>query len=103
MCLTPRFNPPDAKLDLPNSEQLPNSFDNCDYLYWKDCTSINQEDEEFVVVQYNVQGILNKQADICDFLNNCSGKQVHLAIIVETWLKPLNKDRINIPGYCKVF
>ena len=56
-------------------------------------------DDELNILNYNVRGLLNKQKELGDLLSNCSGKEIHIATINETWVKQNNSHRIAVQGY----
>ena len=102
MCLTPII---DEKIDQP-SFSLKNKLDldllDCCY---EDCSMTeirSTSDDELNILHYNVRGLLNKQKELGDLLSNCSGKEIHIATINETWLKENNSHRVNVQGYSYV-
>ena len=55
----------------------------------------------FILLAYIImlRGLLNKQKKLGDLLSNCSGKEMHIATINETWLKNKDTKHVNIQGY----
>ena len=69
--------------------------DNCDYIYNID----HVQNDDFVVVQTNVRGILSKQSLLIDLLESCvRNRPPDVVLISETWLTPTSPD-VSIPGY----
>ena len=99
MCLTLII---DEKIDQPSfslKTKLDLDLSDCCY---EDCSTTeirSTSDDELNILHYNVRGLLNKQKELCDLLSNCSGKEVHIATINETWLKENNSHRVNVHGY----
>ena len=84
-------------LTLTNKLDL--DWNKCDY---EDCSETSEnltKDSELNVLHYNIRGILNKQNELADFLSNCGGKEIHVALLNETWLKKSNTERVKIQGY----
>ena len=51
-------------------------------------------------MQINVRGVLNKQGQLNDLLNKyCSNFEIHIVVLVETWLTKSNKHMLEIPNY----
>ena len=99
MCIHPHNN---LSVDQPSfslSHKLDLDLINCKY---EDCSEIIEnttKESELNIIHYNVHGILNKQRELGDFLSNCGGKEIHVALLNETWLKKMNSNKLNIQGF----
>ena len=99
MCIHPHNN---TIIDQPTfllSHKLDIDSITCDY---EDCSEIVEnttKEHELNIIHYNLRGILNKQRELGDFLSNCGGKEIHVALLNETWLKQANTNKVKIQGY----
>ena len=92
MCLHP-------KVDI-NSVDTPPQIDwevedNCDYIYNID----HVDNDDFIVIQLNVRGILSKQSLLINLLESTIKNRLpDVVLISETWLTPTSPV-VVIPGY----
>ena len=92
MCLHPRI---DVELTEHNNNPDWEIVDNCDYIYHID----NVQNDDFVVIQTNVRGILSKQSLLMNLLENSVKNRIpDVVLISETWLTPTSPTPV-IPGY----
>ena len=69
--------------------------DNCDYIYNID----HIQNDDFVILQLNVRGILSKQSLLIDLLeSSVRNRPPDVVLISETWLTPTSPN-LMIPGY----
>ena len=99
MCLTPRLIHETDHQSFSLLAKLDLDFLSCTYDKTFDTCQNTSKDEELNIVHYNVRGLSNKQRELGDLLSNCSGKEIHIATINETWLKPSNDKQIKVQGY----
>ena len=92
MCLHPRL---DVNLDRNDSQTDWDIDDNCDYIYNID----HVKNDDFVIIQTNVRGILSKQSLLIDLLEgSVKNRPPDVVLISETWLTPMSPALV-IPGY----
>ena len=91
------INSSHTKLELPSKNQF--KIDNCEYMDYSTDYDLVIDDSKLNIIQFNIRGLLNKQSELCDLLNNCIGDKINVAILNETWIKKSNLNRIDLPGY----
>ena len=78
--------------------------DTCDYF---DMTSEDiwySSPSDLIAIQLNIRGLINKQNDLTNLINQIAGKEkVDLIMLQETWITQSNSHLINIPGYHHYF
>ena len=99
MCLTPCFIHETDHQSLSLLAKLDLEFLSCTYEEALDTCQNTTSFNKLNILHYNVRGISNKQRELGDLLRNCGGKEIHIATINETWLKPSNDKQIKIQGY----
>ena len=76
------------------------TVDSCDYLDYSDLTKNKSDKNHLTVLQLNICGVLNKQDELKDLLNDIKrDSRVDVVMMVETWLNNNNANRLKIPGY----
>ena len=79
---------------------LDENKDNCDYVNLDDTATLICNKKDLVVVQLNVRGLLSKQKELLNLVNNCTkNKKVDVIILCETWATKETKPLIDVPGY----
>ena len=73
--------------------------DDCDYISFDDCTTIDCGNSDLKVVQLNIHGLISKQGELSKLLSGCLEKKIDVVILCETWLNSTVTNLINIPGY----
>ena len=76
-----------------------NFIDNCDYLDHDEFKEVTINRNDLSIIQINIRGIINKQAELSKVLNTSNKKKIDIAILSETWLSDASKLKVNIPGY----
>ena len=99
MCIHPQENHITDHPTFSLSHRLDLDGINCDYEDCSETVEIIKDESELNIIHYNVHGILNKQRELGDFLSNCGGKEIHVALLNETWLKKSNTERLRIQGF----
>ena len=73
--------------------------DNYSYVDYDDFLSMYRPDSDLTILQLNIRGLINKQSDLSKLLQREENNKVDVALLCETWIRPKNLNRINIPGY----
>ena len=105
MCLTKPQNIPHDRLNnevnaLPDIG-LDMSQDTCDYIKIDEVCTLCLSQNDLLVLQLNIRGLVSKQSDISRLITDCtnSHKKVNVVMLCETWVTKETKNLINIPGY----
>ena len=57
-----------------------------------------------MALQFNIQGLLNKQGELLKLINKIAGnKKIDVVMLQETWLTKTNCTLVNIPRYKHIF
>ena len=75
------------------------SLDNCVYLDMEEYDKTTLKTDDLNVLQLNVCGLINKQAELNKILTDGSINKVNVALLCETWLRSETKNLINLPTY----
>ena len=75
------------------------SLDNCVYLDMEEYDKTTLKTDDLNVLQLNVCGLINKQAELNKILTDGSINKVNVALLCETWLRSQTKILINLPTY----
>ena len=75
------------------------SLDNCVYLDMEEYDKTTLKTDDLNVLQLNVCGLINKQAELNKILMDGSINKVNVALLCETWLRSETKNLINLPTY----
>ena len=112
MCLTPKTTTHGngiARLDTnhmtatdPLVDYDLTSLDNCSYLTMEEYNSLQVNANDLAILQLNIHGLINKQADLNKILMDGSINKVNVALLCETWLRTETTCLINIPSYSYV-
>ena len=74
--------------------------DTCDYFDLNNDTTWTANSTDLIAMTLNIQGLINKQADLMTLLNKITGmKKVDLVMLQETWITHTNPHLVDIPGY----
>ena len=78
--------------------------DKCDYLDPSNCSDLNPENYNLVLMQLNIRSLLANQTDLRQLLQVMSNKNssVDVLLLCETFLMPRTEKLVSIPGYCLV-
>ena len=74
-------------------------LDNCVYLDMEDYDKTTLKADDLNVLQLNVCGLINKQAELNKILMDGSINKVNVALLCETWLRSETKNLINLLTY----
>ena len=90
----------DRPLDLGNNDE-PLWSDKCDYLDPSNCTDLNPENYNLVVMQLNIRSLLAHQTELKELLQTMSNKNstVDVILLCETFLATNIEKLAYIPGY----
>ena len=112
MCLTPKITTHGngiARLDTdhltatnPSVDYDLTSLDKCSYLTMEEYNSLQVNANDLAILQLNIHGLINKQADLNKILMDGSINKVNVALLCETWLRTETTRFINIPSYSYV-
>ena len=77
------------------------SQDSCDYITPEEVQSLNCSENDLMILQLNIPGLISKQSSISHLINNCAKnhKILDVVLLCETWVTKNTKDLIHIPGY----
>ena len=75
------------------------SLDNCSYLDMEEYTSLPIKANDLTVLQLNISGLINKQAELNKILMDRSTNKVNVALLCETWLRSETTNLINLSTY----
>ena len=105
MCLTHIQSKTSVQLK-DNIDALPDigpeiSQDSCDYISSEDVQSLNCSENDLMIIQLNIRGLISKQSSISQLINNCvkNCKKLDVVLLCETWVTKNTKDLVHIPGY----
>ena len=74
--------------------------DTCDYFDMKDNDIWTSASTDFIAIQINIRGLINKQHDLLFLINRIAGREkVDLILLQETWVTQSNSHLVDIPGY----
>ena len=75
--------------------------DKCDYIDPEQCTNLNPENYNFIVLQHNIRGLIGHQEDLKLLINNLNSKNSapDILLLCETFLTKYTVNMVNIPGY----
>ena len=75
--------------------------DKCDYMDPNECTNLNPENYNFIILQHNIRGLLGHQSDLRHLINTLSTKNStpDILLLCETFLTKYTVNMVNIPGY----
>ena len=75
--------------------------DKCDYLDPSNCSDLNPENYNLVVMQLNIRSLLAHQTELSQLLQVMSNKNssVDVLLLCETFLMPRTEKLVSIPGY----
>ena len=78
--------------------------DKCDDLYLSNCTNLNPQNYNFIVLQHNVHSLPCNLAETIHLLQTLHDKNssVDLMLLCETFLSKKTMSLVNIPGYSLV-
>ena len=109
MCLTPKIISRGngiAKLDIDYTTSKNSlmdfdlsSLDNCSYLDMEEYSSLHIKASDLTVLQINIHGLINKQAELNTILMDGSICKVNGALLFETWLRSETTHLIKLPTY----
>ena len=76
MCLT-RAQSKTHVTSKDNVDMLPDigpeiTQDSCDYISVEDLQSLNSSENDLMILQLNIRGLISKQSDMSHQINNCS-------------------------------
>ena len=74
-------------------------LDNCVYLDMEEYDKTTLKTDDLNILQLNVCGLINKQAELNKILTDGSINKVNVALLCETWLRSETKNLINLPTY----
>ena len=76
----------------------------CDYFTTVSDDIWSSSISDFISVQLNIRGLINKQAALINLINRIAGKEkVDLIMLQETWITQSNSHLVNIPEYCHYY
>ena len=78
------------------------SLDNCSYLNMEEYDSMQMNTNDLAILQLNICGLINKQAELNKILMDGSINKMNVALLCETWLRTETTHLINIPSYTYV-
>ena len=73
--------------------------DNCTYVDYDKYMSISNSCNELQLIQLNIRGLVNKQAELSKLLYREHSNKVDVALLCETWIRSENLHRVKIAGY----
>ena len=71
--------------------------DRCNYITKESVDSILRNNSDLKILKYNIRGLLGKQDQIENLLNNTITPDA--VLFCETWLKPNTVDKVNMPNF----
>ena len=102
MCVHSMSKPAQLVLTNPLSKFSTNVPTNpeCDYIDNEELPDLPSSKHDLSVIQLNIRGLKNKQAELLRLINNCLGtNKVDLILLCELWLNDNDLKTIRIPGY----
>ena len=73
--------------------------DNCIYVDQSEYDTIPFHPTTFTVMQLNIRGLINKQSELIELMDNGSINKVDVALICETWLRHDTNNMVKLPKH----
>ena len=75
--------------------------DKCDYIEVKDCSNLNPDNYNLIVLQYIICSLISHQVELKQLLCDLERKnsRVDIMLLCETFLTEYNIKLVKIPGY----
>ena len=78
--------------------------DKCDYIQPENCSILNNENYNLLILQLNIRGMLSHHDDLKILLHTLNTKKssIDIVLLCETFLNNKTINLINIPGYTMI-
>ena len=86
MCLHPKIDKLENEVKELYTHLNTDLIDNCDYIEESDIKEVVITKSDLSIVQWNIRGVLSKEADLIKLLNFSNKRKLDIIVLVETWL-----------------
>ena len=78
--------------------------DKCDYIELDNCTNMNPNNYNLIIMQLNIRSLLTHQTELKQIICTSEKKNSHIDIVLlcETFLSKHTKNMVNIPGFIHI-